>query len=96
MSTLFGPKSPKTAKSHTGKVFGERGGEQIYVYDDKTVFAVQVAQTTGRPLLLRGTAGSGKSSLAPFVANVINEPFYSITVTRFTADKLVLANLTVA
>jgi MoxR-like ATPase len=84
MSTLFEPTSSKTVTGHTEKVVGERGGGRIYVYDAKTVFAVQVAQVTGRPLLLRGAAGSGKSTLAPFVANVIDEPFYSITVTGRT------------
>lgn len=79
---LFEP-PPATYKTddraNTGSVFGERGRGQVYVWDDKTVFAVQVAQATRRPLLLRGPAGSGKSSLAPFVANVLGEPFYAFT-----------------
>ncbi|WP_054691042.1 AAA family ATPase [Desulfosarcina cetonica] len=64
--------------------FGERGKGQIYVWDEKTVFAVQVAQITERPLLLRGPAGSGKSSLAPFVAITLDHAFYPFTVTART------------
>ena len=84
MTDLFNPEATTAEHDHTKDLFGERGHGKIYVYDEKTVFAVQVAQTTGRPLLLRGAAGSGKSSLAPFVANVLNEPFYPFTVTART------------
>lgn len=83
MKTLFDPGANKF-KTDDGQAvtatFGERGKGRVYVWDPKTVFAVQVAQTTNRPLLLRGPAGSGKSSLAPFVANVLSAPFYSFTV----------------
>jgi MoxR-like ATPase len=83
MTKLFEP-DPKHYKigddAEVTASFGERGNGQVYVWDEKTVFAVQVAQTTHRPLLLRGPAGSGKSSLAPFVANVLQVPFYSFTV----------------
>jgi MoxR-like ATPase len=83
-SKLFKPTQAKSALDQTSSQFGERGGGTIYVWDEKIVFAVQAAQATGRPLLLRGDPGSGKSSLAPFVANVIGEPFYLITVTART------------
>ncbi|MCG6862005.1 MAG: MoxR family ATPase [Chromatiaceae bacterium] len=64
--------------------FGELGDGKVYVHDPKTVFAVQVAQKTGRPLLLQGPAGSGKSSLAPFVANELGCRFYSYAVNART------------
>lgn len=92
MTDLFKPEATTAEHDHTRGLFGERGHGKIYVYDEKTVFAVQVAQTTGRPLLLRGPAGSGKSSLAPFVANVLNEPFYPFTVTARTQARHMMWN----
>jgi MoxR-like ATPase len=85
---LFKPK-PKhyrapDADAKTSARFGERGEGKIYVWDDRVVFAVQVAQVTNRPLLVRGPAGSGKSSLAPFVANILRQRFYNFTVTART------------
>ncbi len=64
--------------------FGERGDGRVYVWDERVIFAVRVAQVTHRPLLLRGPAGSGKSSLAPFVANSLGHRFYLYTVTART------------
>ena len=63
---------------------GEHQGGKVYLHDPKTVFAVQVAQKTGRPLLLQGPAGSGKSSLATFAANILECRYYSFTVTART------------
>ncbi len=86
MVELFKPE-PEQYRSDAGGervAFGERGHGKVYVWDRKTVFAVQVAQTTGRPLLLRGPAGSGKSSLAPFVANTLGHAFYPFTVNART------------
>jgi len=39
-----------------------------YVFTDKVAIAVDVALATGRPLLVSGPPGSGKSSLAPVMA----------------------------
>ncbi len=86
MVELFKPEPEQYKSTADGErvAFGERGHGRIYVWDEKTVFAVQVAQTTGRPLLLRGPAGSGKSSLAPFVANTLGHAFYPFTVNART------------
>jgi len=43
--------------------------------------AVEVALTTGRPLLLRGEPGTGKSSLAPYVARRLGWRYYEHVVT---------------
>lgn len=82
MTTLFEPDAGQYRfdEDNSTASIGERGGGRVYVWDERTVFAVQVAQTTRRPLLLRGPAGSGKSSLAPFVANTLGASFYSFTV----------------
>ena len=46
--------------------------------------AVEVALVTGRPLLLRGDPGSGKSALAPYVARRLNWRYYEHVVTSQT------------
>jgi MoxR-like ATPase len=84
MVNLFKPEKYKTDDGGDSVSFGERGRGKVYVWDQKTVFAIQVAQTTRRPLLLRGPAGSGKSSLAPFVANTLGFSFYPFSVNART------------
>ncbi|WP_245173525.1 AAA family ATPase [Streptomyces aureus] len=46
--------------------------------------AVEVAKATGRPLLLRGNPGSGKSSLAPYIARKLRWRYYEYVVTSQT------------
>jgi MoxR-like ATPase len=52
---------------------------------DPTVLAVKVALATGRPLLLSGAPGSGKSSLAAFVARVMNWNYFEQVITSRTS-----------
>jgi MoxR-like ATPase len=52
---------------------------------DPTVLAVRVALATGRPLLLSGAPGSGKSSLASFVARAMNWNYFEQTITSRTS-----------
>lgn len=52
-----------------------------YVYSDDIVLAVNVALATGRPLLVRGSSGSGKSSLARNVASRLGRRYYEKVVT---------------
>jgi MoxR-like ATPase len=56
----------------------------VYVMSDETGLAVRVAEATGRPLLLRGEPGSGKSSLAAFIARQRRWRYYEHVVTSRT------------
>jgi len=67
-----------------GSVLGDRRDGRVYVHDDRIVAATRIAIATGRPLLLRGPAGSGKSSLAPFMARALGRQFYAFTVSART------------
>ncbi|GHG50886.1 AAA family ATPase [Streptomyces griseocarneus] len=59
--------------------------DEVYVFDDPDlVLALNVALKTGRPLLLFGPPGSGKSSLAPNVARILGWPYYAHVVTART------------
>lgn len=63
---------------------GDRRDGAIYVYRPEIVLAVNVALATGRPLLLRGPSGSGKSSLARHVSRVQGWRYYEEVVTSRT------------
>lgn len=65
---------------------GDQPPAKGYVYDEegRIALAVNVALVTGRPLLVRGRPGTGKSSLAADVAEKQRWRFYSRTVTSRT------------
>jgi MoxR-like ATPase len=56
-------------------------GSGQYVYNDEIVLAVNVALATGRPLLLRGAPGCGKSTLAGDIARQMKRIYYEDVVT---------------
>ena len=65
----------------------DRRDGRVYVFasgDDPLRLAVRVAVATGRPLLLRGDPGVGKSSLAAFIARERKWRYYEHTVTART------------
>jgi MoxR-like ATPase len=62
----------------------DRRDGRIYLYDDETHLAIEVALTAGRPLLLRGDPGSGKSSLAAFAARNLGWRYFEHMVTGAT------------
>jgi len=54
---------------------------RAYVMSEELELAVKVALATGRPLLLRGDPGSGKSSLAAYIARERGWRYYEYVVT---------------
>ncbi|WP_329017694.1 MoxR family ATPase [Streptomyces sp. NBC_01601] len=68
----------------------DRGDGRVYVMAPELDFAVRVALATGRPLLLRGMPGSGKSSLAPFIARELGWRYYEHVVTYRTQPRELL------
>ena len=59
----------------------DRRDGRLYDYDPQLQMAVEVALATGRPLLLRGEPGSGKSSLAAFIARNLGYRYYETVIT---------------
>jgi MoxR-like ATPase len=66
---------------------GDRSNDSVYIYTDELVLAVNVALATGRPLLLRGLPGTGKSSLARNVAECLGWRYYEEVVTSRTQGR---------
>src|SRR5262245_10269650 len=58
--------------------------EDVYVFSPDVILAINVALAAGRPLLIAGEPGSGKTRLANAVAKVQQWEFYPKTVTSRT------------
>ncbi|HZI20240.1 MAG TPA: MoxR family ATPase [Pyrinomonadaceae bacterium] len=63
---------------------GDRRDGLVYVYKEKVELAVNVALATGRPMLVRGPSGGGKSSLARNVARRMKWRYYERVITSRT------------
>ena len=89
-ATVFDPQNPllpAVGKSVAGRDL--RNGA-FYVFTDPverdpTVLVVKIALATGRPLLLTGPPGSGKSSLAAYVARTMNWNYFEQVITSRTS-----------
>ena len=64
--------------------FPDRRDGRVYLMPEKLESAVEVALATGRPLLLRGEPGTGKSSLAAYVARKRRWRYFEHVVTSQT------------
>jgi MoxR-like ATPase len=71
--------APVSARAAVAQPDSRRG--DVYRMPAALHLAVEVALTTGRPLLLRGEPGTGKSSLAPYVARRLGWRYYEHVVT---------------
>lgn len=58
--------------------------EQIYLFDQASIYALTAAYHAGRPLLVRGDPGTGKSQLAHAVAEAMNWQLLSTVITAHT------------
>jgi MoxR-like ATPase len=63
---------------------GDRRDGLVYVYNERIELAVNVALATGRPMLVRGPSGGGKSSLARNVARRLKWRYYERVITSRT------------
>jgi MoxR-like ATPase len=63
---------------------------EVYLEDSDLQLVAEIAIVAGRPLLLRGESGSGKSSFAPFIARNLNWKYYEFNVTGRTEAKELL------
>ena len=60
---------------------GDRRDGKVYKYSESLVLSINLALATGRPLLLRGAPGCGKSSVAYNVARVMKRRYYEMVIT---------------
>lgn len=79
--SLFNPPPPKPV-SAAGP--GDRRDGGVYSYTPQITLAVDVALATGRPLLVRGPSGGGKSSLARNAARVLKWRYYEQVISSRT------------
>lgn len=88
---FFNPQTVERFALHaTATNKADRSDCSVYVYNDEIVLAVNVAIATGRPLLVRGPSGGGKSSLARNVARVLGYGYYEKVISSRTQAKELL------
>lgn len=88
-ATMFDPKKPLLPPTGTSAPGRDSRDGSFYVFtepieQDPLVLVIKVAIATGRPLLLCGAPGSGKSSLAAYVARTMNWNYFEQVVTSRT------------
>ncbi|HEY8208866.1 MAG TPA: MoxR family ATPase [Myxococcaceae bacterium] len=59
----------------------------VHVFDEDSLLAIRAALATGRPLLVRGEPGTGKSQLARAAAEVLGWPFLPHAVDGLTETR---------
>ncbi|MCB9678042.1 MAG: MoxR family ATPase [Alphaproteobacteria bacterium] len=83
MSTIAQPPPPPDATEAEPRRGDSRDG-QNYVLPPEVALRVDVAWATGRPLLVRGQPGTGKSSLAAHIARTRGWRFHDLVTTSRT------------
>ena len=71
-------------KGQDHRQLSDRRDGSVYQMHPRVRLAVDVALAAGRPLLLRGEPGSGKSSLAPYLARNLKTRYYEEVVAAST------------
>lgn len=61
--------------------------QSYHIFDEESAFAIEMALATGRPLLVRGEPGSGKSQLARAAAQELDRYFLAESITATTEGK---------
>lgn len=89
-ATVFNPLNPLLAGGGKPVAGRDQRDGAFYVFTDPverdpTVLVVKIALATGRPLLLTGPPGSGKSSLAAYVARTMNWNYFEQVITSRTS-----------
>lgn len=84
---LFDPSRPANRRLAPPDTVADRAPPQTFLFDDALVLAVNIALATGRPLLLRGDSGVGKSSMARAVAWHEGWSYVQIVVTSRTSAR---------
>ena len=69
----------------TAREWGDVRDGSVYYVDPELRLSVEIALAARRPLLLRGEPGSGKSSLASYIARNMKARYYEQVVTSRTA-----------
>src|SRR5262245_12732332 len=72
---------PTSSREARGDTLADRRDGRIYIYTDEIELAVNIALATGRPMLVRGPSGTGKSSLARNVALRLKRRYYEYVIT---------------
>ena len=80
----FDPSSTQKFEEESSSESTGDAGCSMYVYTDEIVLAVNIALATGRPLLVRGPTGCGKSTLARNVARTLGRRYYESVITSRT------------
>jgi MoxR-like ATPase len=80
---IFAPQA-RPIPTGAGAKAGDVAPAGVYLFSEDIVLAINVALATGRPLLVRGTSGCGKTSLARSTAEQLGARYYEGIVTART------------
>src|SRR5437899_2266909 len=83
-SRKFNPGNVQKAGTEPLVWSGEQRTGAVYVYNERIRLAVEVGVATGRPILVRGGSGWGKSSLARSAAIYLGRRYYEKVVSSRT------------
>jgi len=90
-SRAFDP--PEVARHGETAGVGDQRAGALYVYSDRIKLAVRVALVTGRPLLVRGAPGWGKSSLAHAAAHQLGWRYLEKVISSRTQARDLMSEL---